>query len=118
MPLAITVETRHGPVGIVHAEVPDESCARVRELLESSRGRDVTLRGHTRNDLDARERRRRPVTGVRAVVHGHEAVSEPEWSGNRQNIHTGAGTSYLDKLTLVRIDIERLETTTFDVVDW
>ena len=30
---------------------------------------------------------------------------------------TGAGTSYLDWLTLVRIDVERLDTTTFDVVD-
>ena len=44
-PLAITVHTGYGPIGIVHAESPDESWARVTELLESGRGRDVTLRG-------------------------------------------------------------------------
>ena len=116
MPLAITVDTAHGAVGIVHAESPDESWARATELLEAGREVDVALLGRPAG-LDADEYRRQPVAGVRALVHGHTAVSEPEWSGNRVNVHTGAGESYLDQLTLARIDVERLATTTFDVVD-
>ena len=102
----------------MHAESPDESWARVTELLESGRGLDVTLRRHASDELDAREYHRRSVTGVRAVVHGHVAVSEPEWSGSRLKIHTGAGTSYLDQPNLARIDVESLETMTYDVVNW
>ena len=116
MPLGITVETRHGPVGIVHAESPHESWDRATALLESGRALNVALLGRPAG-LDADEYRRQPVAGVRALVHGHTAVSEPEWSGNRLNLHTGAGESYLDQLTLVRIDVERLVTRTFDVVD-
>ena len=116
MPLAITVHTGYGPVGIVHTESPHESWARATELLEAGRGLNVALLGRPAGP-DADEYRRQPVTGVRALVHGHTAVSEPEWSGNRLNVHTGAGESYLDQLTLARIDVEPLVTTTFDVVD-
>ena len=50
-------------------------------------------------------------------MHGHEPVSEPEWAANRLNIDTGAGVLHLDQLTLARIDVERVATTTFEVID-
>ena len=45
-------------------------------------------------------------------------IDEPECAANRWNIDTGAEISYLDQLTLARIDVEPLETMTYDVVDW
>lgn len=118
MPLAITVDTRHGPVGIVHPESPHESWVRATDLPEHGRELDVALFGRAGAGLGAREYRRRRVEGVRAVVHGHEPVSEPEYTSNRLILDTGAGITYLDLLTLARIDVERLETMTYDVVDW
>ena len=118
MPRAITVETAHGPVRIVHAESPHESWDRATELLERGKELDVALMGWAGVGLDARKYRRRPVAGVRALVHGHEPVSDPEHAANRLNIDTGAGVSYLDQLTLARIDTEPLEIRTFEVIDW
>ena len=116
-PVAITVETRHRPIGIVHAEAPHESWARATELLEAGRELDTALLGWREGGPNTDKYRDRPVTGLRALVHGHEAQEEPHWRGNRLCIHTGAGTSFLDQLTLVRIDVEPLATTTYDVVD-
>ena len=45
LPMAITVETPHGPVGIVHAESPHRSWTRATELLECDREVDVALLG-------------------------------------------------------------------------
>ena len=45
MPLAVTVETPHGPVGIVHAESPHRSWLEATRLLERGRELDVVLLG-------------------------------------------------------------------------
>ena len=60
---------------------------------------------------------RSKVAGIDLVITGHQPVSEPEWAANRLNIDTGAGISYLDQLTLARIDVDPLQTKTFEVID-
>ena len=117
MPLAITVETWHGPVGIVHAESPHRSWDRATELLKRGLELDVALLGLPAPRGTVRQYRSRPVEGVRALVHGHEPVSEVECTANRWNIDTGAGLTHLDQLTLARIDVDPLETKTFEVTD-
>ena len=41
---------------------------------------EIALLGRAAAGADAHEYRRAPVEGVRARVHGHERVSEPQWT--------------------------------------
>ena len=117
MPLAITVETRHGAVGLVHAEAPHPSWA---ESLRALDGASEPIVNDALLGLDApREaiarHRMRGVEGVRVLVHGHEPVEQVERVANRWNIDTGAGIASLNRLSLVEVNAAELRTWTFAV---
>ena len=62
-----------------------------------------------------RRHRRRPVEGLRALVHGHEPVEQVECVANRWNVDTGAGIARLNRLSLVAVNAPELRTWTFEV---
>ena len=118
MPLAVTVETPHGAVGIVHAESPHRSWPEATRLLERGRELDVALLGLPLPERRIRSYRSRPVEGLRALVHGHEPVEEVEEverSANRWNLDTGAGIRRLNRLSLLEASAPELRSWTFDV---
>lgn len=119
MPIAATVETAHGPVGLVHASPTARSWdntlerlrtghrdsewaamwsnARARGNLEQARYEDIPAEG--------------PILGVRAVMTGHYIVREAHSVDNVWHLDTGAGTPG-GRLTLARIDTDPIETVT------
>lgn len=88
LPLALEVATAGGPVGLVHADLPFDDwqafAADARSGQLSSRDRDVCLWSIARHA----RRYAQPVTGVRAVVHGHVTVPRMEVLGNVYFIDT------------------------------
>ena len=115
LPLAITIETSHGAVGIVHAESPDPSWNRATELLERGREVGVTLLGLSGFRETVCHYRSRPVEGLRALVHGHAPVRDVECTANRWNIDTGAGILSLNRLTVLEVNGAEFRSCTFDV---
>ncbi|MFC0268533.1 metallophosphoesterase [Kushneria aurantia] len=92
MPLAMEIDTVHGPVGIVHAEPPADWAnigEAPHELLLWSRQR-VESRTVT------------PIANITAVVVGHTPVTAPLMLGNVRNIDLGSFFSG-------RICMERLD---------
>ena len=116
MPLALTIDTPHGPVGVIHAQVPDPVWGRTLELLSTgSPGiEDIALLGFEIEEEEARARAQ-PVEGLRALVHGHWPVREVETTFNRWNIDTGAGHEALNRLSLLQVNARELRAWTFDV---
>ena len=116
MPLALTIETPHGPVGVIHAQVPDPDWDRALKLLSTgSRGiADIALLGFATEEEEARARAQ-PVEGLRALVHGHWPVREVETTLNRWNIDTGAGLEHLNRLSLLEVNAPELRAWTFEV---
>ena len=120
MPVAITVETELGDVGLVHAGTCLKKLAR-----DAGRDRE----GGPRGDLDCALRWLRrgwsnawrgpagaPIEGVRAVVTGHIPRQLVEHDGPWWCIDTGAGMKQPGRLSLLRIDCEPMEAITVDVV--
>ena len=127
LPFAARVETRFGPVGLVHA------CPVHRRWrdLEDGIGGDEAASHLTRSRaLWSRVyhgwRQREigetgteylgPVEGVRAVLTGHTSTPEPRWHENILGIDTGV---HIDRpgfrrLTIARIDGPEIETASFD----
>ena len=119
MPVAITVETELGDVGLVHAG-------------PVSRSWPETLAGIEREDLGVistalfggykgagaawRGPAGAPVEGVRAVVTGHLPREHVEHDGPWWCIDTGAVMKQHGRLSLLRIDSEPMEPLTVDVV--
>ena len=116
MPLALTIETLHGPVGVIHAQVPDPNGDRALERLSiGSPGiADIALLGFETEEEEARARAR-PMEGLRALVHGHWPVTEVETTFNRWNIDTGAGHEALNRLSLLEVNAPELRAWTFEV---
>ena len=116
MPLALTIETLHGPVGVIHAQVPDPVWDRALELLStgSAGAADTALLGFESEEEEARARAQ-PVEGLRALVHGHWPVREVETILNRWNIDTGAGHQALNRLSIIEVNAPDLRNWTFDV---
>ena len=117
MPLAITIATVHGPVGIVHAEAPHHSWAESLRLFGTAAPSvaDDVLLGLEASPDTIRRHRSRPVEGLRALVHGHEPVEHVECTANRWNIDTGAGIPRLNRLSLVEVNAPQVRTWTFPV---
>ena len=115
MPLAVTIETEDGDVGVVHAESPHHCWTKALELLESGHGFDIALLGFPQNESMRRRDHAGPVEGVRALVHGHRPVVEVERIANRWNIDTGAGIPQLNRLSILELNAPELRTWTFDV---
>ena len=118
LPLAVTVETAHGRVGIVHCSAWGDSWSATINALES---RDIVAINRVLLGIDEQERRAGPsgdeVAGIDRVIAGHDARSEVERHGNMWRIDTGAGFPALNRLTLARIDVDPPETETFEVTD-
>ena len=122
MPIAATIATRAGAVGLIHAGPPDRDWSETLEKLARN-DRDTcnaalwtTARAfgnaeaarHEGVPLDG------PIAGVRAVMTGHVIVTEPRTSANVWHIDTGAGSAK-GRLTIARIDCAPIETTTMAV---
>ena len=116
MSVALTIETLHGLVGVIHAEPPHRVWSRAIELLESGAydAIDTALLG-CESDKEQDEARSRPVEGLRALVHGHWPVEEVETTRNRWNLDTGAGHAKLNRLSLLEVNAPELRAWTFDV---
>ena len=119
MPIAITVATTHGDVGLIHAG-------------PVSRNWPVTLAGIGRQDMGVisialfggyegagaawRGPPGTPVEGVRAVVTGHLPRERVEHDGPWWCIDTGARMRQRARLTILRIDSKPMEPVTVDVM--
>ena len=92
MPLAITIPTPYGDVGVVHAEVPHPTWSGATSALEAGDpcAVDVALLGLAAPAPTIREYQGRRVGGLRALVHGHAAGRTVRRSANRWNIDSGA----------------------------
>lgn len=84
LPIAIEVETPQGPVGIVHADVPCLQWAALPELLRSKRARSICMWSRDR----IRSENESGVGGVRAVIVGHQPLSQPVVLNNVYHIDT------------------------------
>ena len=116
LPVAMTIETAHGPVGVVHAGVVERSWTRTLEGIGRRDQRALStalLGGH---GTDWRGMSGTPVEGLRALVTGHEPSNEPSCDGYWWSIDTGAGFRGFERLTLLRIDCEPMAAHTVDVV--
>ena len=127
LPLCATVDTGHGPVGLVHACPVWPSWEKLEEKLvgdgdENHFTRERVLRGKSRLDLVHRYVGKAgsvhlgPVAGVRCVVTGHTPVPEPKWHHNVLAIETGVHIDDVEyrQLTITRIDCKPVKTRSFD----
>ena len=101
LPHAIEVDTAHGPVGLVHADMPTDNWQDVRDDILSPRDADYCLWSVDRY----RYRYAAKVRNIRAVVHGHMTVPRLEVLGNAYFIDTNGGAengyfTFLDLTTL------------------
>ncbi|MCG5078908.1 metallophosphoesterase [Paraburkholderia tagetis] len=95
LPYAIEVETAHGLVGIVHAEVPCDQWSEVTHTLQtrrSSQVRETVLWDRSRWTGGLIPER---IEGVSAVIVGHTPHHEIRLRGNVIDIDTGAVYRYL-----------------------
>ena len=88
MPVAVTIETAYGAVGLVHADVPHADWAVATAMLQAGAPHhiDIALLGPDASEDAVRRHRSRPVAGLRALAHGHFVVDELERLANRWNI--------------------------------
>ena len=117
MPLAVTIETAYGAVGLVHADVPHADRAVATAMLKAGAPGhvDIALLGVDAPEDEVRGHRSQPVAGLRALVHGHFVVDEVERLANRWNIDTGATFAGRDRLMLLHINARRIRPWTFEV---
>ena len=117
MPLAVTIETPYGPVGLVHADVPHPDWTVATAMLETGAPHhvDIALLGIDADELEVHRHRSQAVAGLRALVHGHFVVDEVQRRANRWNVDTGASFPGRDRLTLLHVNGRRLRARTFDV---
>ena len=118
LPLAITVETAHGQVGIVYCGTWRDSWSATLNALEE---RNIAAINMVLLGIDKRDNRASPtgneVVGVDRVIAGHDPSRRVERRANTWSIDTGAGFPTLNRLTLVRIDVDPPEFETFDVTE-
>lgn len=89
LPIAITLETALGPVGIVHAECPADSWGVLLDAMKTETAEQVAMccmwsRDRVTNARDD------DVEGVRSVVVGHTPMQNWTSLGNTIYIDTGA----------------------------
>ena len=115
MPLALTIETRYGAVGVIHAQAPDPEWRRALDMLATGLPGvvDIAVLGFATKEEEARAR---PVEGIRALVHGHWPVEDVETNLNRWNIDTGAGLPN-GRLSVIEVNGPDLRFWTFEADD-
>ena len=118
LPLAVTVDTAHGQVGIVHCSTWRDSWSATLDALEK---RDIVAINVVLLGIDEHEKRVGPtgneIAGIDRVISGHDARRDVERRANTWCIDTGAGFPAMNLLTLARIDVEPPEIETFKVSD-
>lgn len=118
LPLAVTVETEHGRVGIVHCSAWQADWEATLDALEK---RDIAAINTVLLGTYGREQPGWPsgkvVTGIDRVIAGHEPRKEVEQCGTTWYIDTGAGSPAMNRLTLARIDTDPPEFETVPVID-
>ena len=117
MPLAITIPTPYGDVGVVHADVPHSTWSEATAVFEAGDACavDVALLGLAAPAPAIREHQSRSVAGLRALVHGHAARRTVRRSANRWNIDTGAGSARFNRLTLLHVNARTIRASRFPV---
>ena len=127
LPFTARVQTRFGPVGLVHAcpvhgrwQDLEEWVNGDEDLSHLTRVRALWSRvrhGHVQREIGERGNEHLgPVEGVRAVLTGHTPVPEPVWHENVLGLDTGV---HIDargygRLTIARIDGKEMETWSFE----
>ena len=118
LPLAVTVETPTGRIGILHCSTWQDSWNAIVEAIEA---RDIVAINMILLGINEQEKRVGPtgrkVTGIDRVVSGHDARRQAERRANTWCINTGAGFPAMNRLTLARIDVDPPDIETFDVID-
>jgi serine/threonine protein phosphatase 1 len=97
LPLAMEIDTAEGLVGIVHADVPCRSWSELAERLTARSARDFCMwsRRRIQNGLTY------GVEGVRALIVGHEPLTQATVLGNVYHIDTkGWSTGHFTLLDL------------------
>ena len=119
IPLALTIETAHGRVGVVHAEAPHSDWERATALLETGDPfhEDNALLGFEADDPASRAAQATPVAGLRALVSGHFVVAEVAVTANRWNLDTGACFADRNRLSLLEINAPELQAMTLEVAE-
>ncbi|MFT8274560.1 metallophosphoesterase [Kerstersia gyiorum] len=85
LPLAIEVETAHGPVGIVHADYPYDDWSVIQNDKLSAQDEGTCLWSIDRYRAGYKQ----SVRNVRAIVHGHMTIPKMAQLGNVFFIDTG-----------------------------
>ena len=119
MPIAATIETAHGDIGIVHAAPVLETWASTIDALNSGDPDAgwLSLNSCARATGDRHRAKNEgvPITGdilgVRAIITGHNPDAKPHRTGNVWHIDTRAGFEN-GAVTLARIDANEIETFT------
>ena len=118
LPLAVTVETPTGRVGIVHCSTWRDSWS---ETLSALAQRNMAAINMVLLGIDDQEKRAGPtgneVEGIDRVFAGHDPRKHVEGRANTWSIDTGAGFPAMNRLTLARIDVDPPEFETFEVTD-
>ena len=116
MPLALTIATSVGPVGIVHAESPDPVWANALELFGDGDidTTSVALLDFAAPPAECERRRRQPVQRLQAAVNGHTILRSVRSVANRWYIDTGAGARHANRLTVMEIGAARPRWWAFD----
>ena len=118
LPLAITVETAPGRVGIVHCSTWRDSWSATLDTLEE---RSIAAINMVLLGIDERDKRAGPtgnqVEGIDRVIAGHDPCKQVERRGNVWCIDSSAGFPAMNRLTLARIDVDPPEFETFEGTD-
>ena len=127
LPFAAQVETRFGPVGLVHAcpvhrrwqDLEDRIVGdgAANRLTRSRALWSRVYHGWLQREIgETGTEYLGPVEGVRAVLTGHTSTPEPRWHENILGIDTGVHIDRpgFGRLTIARIDGPEIETASFD----
>lgn len=107
LPIAIEIETVHGLMAVVHAEVSPviEQWHVARQLMEEVKSNELSkssfIWGRKRyQEIGAYFDPDEHVDGVTYIFTGHTPVNEPTWHGNHLNIDTGLVFGILGRMDL------------------
>lgn len=127
LPFCARVETKGGPVGLVHAAPVHGRWQDLEEwvngdenLSHLTRTRALWSRvrhGHVQRELgETGQEHLGPVEGVRCVITGHTPMPDPAWHENVLDIDTGVHIDHrgYGRLTIARTDGREIETLSFD----
>lgn len=107
LPIAVSIDTLAGKIGIVHADCPTQSWEEFTSRLEDPLLSNSELKHLLRGALWSRERiewdDQRPVEDVTAVIVGHTPVPSSRCIANVYYTDTGVCYPNLNKLTLFQL---------------